>query len=203
MTGTMTRRALGAIGAFLLLAGPAWAQQPPAQRVSGTIEQASGNILTVKPRDGAPMKITLTNDVQVTAVAKASLADIKAGSYIGSGAMPQADGTQKAVEVHIFSEAQRGTGDGHRPWDGAAGGTMTNGAVGDSVKGVDGPVITVKYNGGEKKLVVTPSTPIVKYDVGSKSELKPGANVRMNLMKKPDGSLEAARVNVGRDGLVP
>jgi hypothetical protein len=202
MTSTMTRRMLG-VAAMMLLAASALAQQPPQQRVSGTVEQVDGNTLTVKPRDGAAVKITLTGDAQVTAVTKASLADIKQGSYIGSGAMPQADGTQKAVEVHIFTEAQRGTGDGHRPWDGAPGGTMTNGAVGDSVKGVDGPVVTVQYKGGEKKLVVTPSTPIVKYDVGNKSDLKPGANVRTNAVKKPDGTLEAARISVGRDGLMP
>jgi hypothetical protein len=203
MTSKMTLRMLGLAGAMLLAAGSAWAQQPPQQRVSGTVEQVDGNTLTVKPRDGAAVKIMLAGDAQVTSVTKASLADIKPGSYIGSGAMPQADGSQKAVEVHIFTEAQRGTGDGHRPWDGAPGGTMTNGAVGDSVSGVDGPVITVQYKGGEKKLIVTPATPIVKYDIGTKSELKPGANVRMTAVKKPDGTLEAARINVGRDGLVP
>jgi hypothetical protein len=203
MNSKITRRTLG-IAAALLLAGPAWAQQPPQQqRVSGMIEQIDGSMLTVKPRDGAAVKIMLANDAQVTAVTRASLADITQGSYIGSGAMPQADGTQKAVEVHIFSEALRGEGDGHRPWSGAPGGTMTNGAVGNSVTGVDGPVLTVKYNGGEKKLVVTPTTPIVKYDVGNKSELKPGANVRTNAVKKPDGTLEAARISVGRDGFMP
>jgi hypothetical protein len=198
-----TRHRLGVAAAALLFAQAAWAQQPPTQRVSGTIEQVAGNVLTVKPRDGAAVQVALPDNVQVTAVAKASLADIKEGSYIGSGAKPQADGTQKAVEVHIFGEAQRGQGDGHRPWDGAAGGTMTNGAVGNSVSGVDGPVITVKYNGGEKKLIVTPATPIVRYEVGAKSELKPGANIRTNAIKKPDGTLEAARISVGRDGLVP
>jgi len=194
---------LGIAAMVLLAAGSALAQQPPQQRISGTIEQVDGNMLTVKPKAGAAVKIAVAAGAQVTTVTKASLSDIKQGSYIGSGAMPQPDGTQKAVEVHIFTEAQRGTGDGHRPWDGAPGGTMTNGAVGDSVSGVDGPVITVQYKGGEKKLIVTSSTPIVKYDVGDKSELKPGANVRMNAVKKADGTLEAARINVGRDGLMP
>ncbi len=198
-----TRRSLGAAAVALLFAGTALAQQPPTQRVSGTIEQVSGNTLTVKPRDGAAIKIMLAGDAQVTAVAKASLADIKEGSYIGSGAMPQPDGTQKAVEVHIFTEAQRGNGDGHRPWAGAPNGTMTNGAVGAKVSGVDGPVLTVKYKGGEKKLIVTPATPIVRYEVSDKSELKSGANIRTNAVKKPDGTLEAARISVGRDGLVP
>jgi hypothetical protein len=203
MQNMAIRRSLAIAAVALLFAGTAWAQQPPTQRVSGTIEQADGNILMVKARDGAMLHVMLPENAQITAVVKASLADIKEGTYIGSGAMPQADGTQKAVEVHIFTESQRGQGDGHRPWDGASGGTMTNGAVGNSVSSVDGPVLTVKYNGGEKKLIVTPTTPIVRYEVGDRSELKPGANVRSNAVKKPDGTLEAARISVGRDGLVP
>jgi hypothetical protein len=203
MQNMAIRRSLAIAAVALLFAGTAWAQQPPTQRVSGTIEQADGNILMVKARDGAMLHVMLSENAQITAVVKASLADIKEGTYIGSGAMPQADGTQKAVEVHIFTESQRGQGDGHRPWDGASGGTMTNGAVGHSVSSVDGPVLTVKYNGGEKKLIVTPSTPIVRYEVGDRSELKPGANVRSNAVKKLDGTLEAARISVGRDGLVP
>jgi hypothetical protein len=142
-------------------------------------------------------------------VLKATIADIKEGSYIGSGAMPQPDGTQKAVEVHIFAESQRGTGDGHRGnWDGSpygAGiGTMTNGAVGQSVSSVDGPVITVKYKEGEKKIIVGSTVPIVRYEVGDKSELKPGAAINIvAATKKPDGTFGAARINVGRNGLVP
>jgi hypothetical protein len=203
MKTMMTRRLFSVAAAALLCAGTAWAQQPPQQRVSGTIDQVSGNVLMVKAADGSMAHLMMPDNVQVTAVVKASLADIKEGSYIGSGAMPQADGTQKAVEVHIFTEAQRGTGDGHRPWDGAPNGTMTNGAVGTAVTGVDGPVLTVKYKDGEKKLIVTPTTPIVRYEIGDKSELKPGAKIRTNAVKKPDGTLEAARISVGRDGLVP
>jgi hypothetical protein len=150
-----------------------------------------------------------TDNVAVVGVLKASVADIKEGSYIGSGAMPQPDGTQKAVEVHVFAESQRGQGDGHRDgWDGTAYGsgigTMTNGAVGQAVTSVDGPVITVKYQGGEKKVVVGPNTPIVRYEVGEKSELKPGATIAVAAAtKKPDGTFSAARINVGRNGVVP
>lgn len=180
------------------------AQQAQTQRVRGVIEKVDGNTLTVKGRDGALATVTLAANVQVVGVVKATVADIKEGSYIGSGAVPQADGSQKAVEVHIFAEAQRGTGDGHRSgWDGAANGTMTNGEVGAAVSGVDGPVITIKYKGGEKKIVVGPTTPIVKYIIGEKAELKPGASINItNATKKPDGTFEAARINVGRDGLV-
>jgi hypothetical protein len=185
------------------------AQQPQTQRLRGTIEKVDGNTLTIKSPTGAPVTLTLAANAVVVGVLKATIADIKEGSYIGSGAMPQPDGTQKAVEVHIFAESQRGTGDGHRDgWDGspygAPVGTMTNGAVGQAVSGVDGPVITVKYKDGEKKIVVTPSVPIVRYEVGDKGELKPGAAVSVAAAtKNPDGTFATARINVGRNGVVP
>jgi hypothetical protein len=115
--------------------------------------------------------------------------------------VPQADGSQKAVEVHIFAESQRGTGDGHRPgWPGAPNGTMTNGAAGSPVTGVDGLTVMVKYKDGEKKLFVTPSTPIVRYVIGNASSLKPGADFSIvAATKKPDGTYETARINVGID----
>jgi hypothetical protein len=174
------------------------------QRLRGTIEKVDGNTLLIKSPDGAPLTLTLADNAVVVGVVKASVADIKEGSYIGSGAMPQPDGTQKALEVHIFAESQRGTGDGHRPWDGAPNSTMTNGAVGQSVTSVEGPVITVKYKDGEKKIVVTPNVPIVRYEIGEKSELKAGAAISVvAATKKPDGTFGAARINVGRNGAVP
>jgi len=185
------------------------AQQPQTQRVRGTIEKVDGNTLLIKTPDGAPASVTLADNAVVVGVLKATVADIKEGSYIGSGALPQSDGTQKAVEVHIFAESQRGTGDGHRGnWDGSPYGTgigtMTNGAVGQSVSSVDGPVVTVKYKEGEKKIIVGPNVPIVRYEVGDKSELKPGAAVSIvAATKKPDGTFGAARINVGRNGVVP
>src|SRR5258705_6406400 len=187
-----------------LVTTSAFAQQPQTVRLRGTIEKVDGSTLTVKARDGAQLTLTLTGNAQVVSVVKASLADIKEGSFIGSGAMPQADGSQKALEVHIFAESQRGTGEGHRPWDGAPNSTMTNGTAGTAVTGVDGPTITVKYRDGEKKIVVGPDVPIVRYEIGSLSELKPGAAVTVPAAtKKPDGTFETARVNVGRDGVVP
>jgi hypothetical protein len=159
----------------------------------------------LKGRDGVSLHVTMKSDVVVVAVLKATLADIKEGTFIGSGALPQADGTQKAVEVHIFPESMRGTGEGHRPWDGAPNSTMTNGTVGGAVvTGVEGGVITVKYKDGEKKIVVPPGTPIVRYEIGTKADLKIGAGVTITAAaKKPDGTFEAARVNVGRDGVLP
>jgi hypothetical protein len=178
------------------------AQQP--QRLSGTIEKVTGNALLVKAKDGE-LTVTLADKSLIVGVTKASFADIKEGSYIGSGAVPQADGTQKAVEVHIFAESQRGTGDGHRDgWPGAANGTMTNGEAGNPVTGVDGLTLMVKYKGGEKKILVTPSTPIVQYQVSDASALKPGAAISINAAtKKPDGSFETNRINVGLNGVVP
>ena len=204
MNKKMSRRAFGATGVALLFATTAvWAQQPQTQRVKGTIEKIDGDKVSVKSRDGAMLTLILPANVQVVGVAKATMADIKEGSYIGSGAMPQADGSQKAIEVHIFADVQRGTGDGHRPWDGAPNSTMTNGEVGTMVSGVDGPVLTVKYKGGEKKIVVGPNTPMVKYIVSDRTELKPGASINVtNAAKNPDGTFAAPRIQVGRDGLV-
>ena len=200
----MTKRALaGAALLGVLAASSAWAQGQSV-RVRGTIEKVDGKTLLVKGRDGATLTLALADNAQVVGVAKASLGDIKEGAFIGSGAMPQADGSQKALEVHIFAESQRGTGEGHRPWDGAPNSTMTNGTVGATVTGVDGPTITVKYKDGEKKIVVPPGVPIVRYEIGSLSELKPGASITVvSATKQPDGTFSAARVNVGRDGVVP
>ena len=136
---------------------------------------------------------------------KASLADIKEGTFLGSAAMPQADGSQKALEVHIFPEQMRGTGEGHRPSRPVPNSTMTNGTAGGAtVTGVDGSTIMVKYKDGEKKIVVPPDAPIVRYEIGSKADLKRGAPFTvLAATKQPDGTFEAARINVGRDGMVP
>jgi hypothetical protein len=185
-----------------LAVSPASAQQ--TQRLAGTIEKVTGNSVLVKSKDGE-QTVTLADKALIVGVTKASLADIKEGSYIGSGAVPQADGTQKAVEVHIFAETQRGTGDGHRDgWPGAPNGTMTNGEAGNPVTGVDGLTVMVKYKGGEKKILVTPSTPIVQYQVSDASALKPGAAISIvAATKKPDGTFETNRINVGLNGVVP
>ena len=189
------------VAAFTVSAADA---QQQTQRLRGTIERADGSLLFVKGRDGTPMTIKLADNAVVTAVYKATRADIKEGDYIGSGAMPQADGSQKALEVHIFAPSMRGQGDGHRPWDGAPNSTMTNGAVGNVVSGVDGPVVLVKYKDGEKKIIVGPDTPIVRYEVGSKDDIKAGAAFSIvAATKQADGTFTAPRINVGRDGGVP
>jgi len=179
------------------------AQQPQTVRIRGTIVKVDGNTVVVKPASGDDVTLTLTANAAIVGVVKASLADIKPGSFVGSAAMPQADGSQKALEVHIFAESQRGTGEGHRPYT-IPNSTMTNGTVGDLVTATDGGTLTVKYKEGEKKIVVPPGVPIVRYEIGDRSELRPGVHITaLNAVKKADGSIEAPRLNVGRDGLVP
>jgi hypothetical protein len=178
------------------------AQDAPV-RVRGTIDRVEGDTYIVKARGGAELKVTLAEKATVVALIKASLADIKQGSYVGVSGMPQADGSQKALEVHIFPEAMRGVGDGHRGWDLQPTSTMTNGNVEQATASSDGQVLMLKYKDGEKKIVVSSDTPIVVYVPGEKSELKPGASIFIAAaVKQPDGSLQAPRVNVGR-GVAP
>src|SRR5262249_25613169 len=140
--------AAGGIGlSLLLVASAAWAQQPPT-RIRGTIEAADGSMLTIKARDGATIKGKLADNVAIRAGAKQSLDDIKAGSFVGVTGMPQPDGSQKALEVHIFPEAMRGTGEGHRPWDLQPSSTMTNANVESTVASKDGHVLMMKYKDG-------------------------------------------------------
>ena len=180
------------------------AQQSPTVRIRGTIESVDGNTLGIKTREGSDVKVRMTDNVAVFAVVKTSLSEIKEGSYIGVTGMPQPDGTQKAIAVHIFPENQRGAAEGFRPWDARANSTMTNATVAQTVEGTDGQNITVKYKDGEKKVVVPPDTPIVTFVASDKSEIKPGAKlIIFGAAKKEDGSLEANRVNVGRDGVTP
>jgi hypothetical protein len=200
----MLPRLMASIVALTVLGSVAWAQQPPPVRIRGTIEAVDGSLLTIKSREGDEMKVRMTDNVAVWGVAKTELSEIKPGSYIGVSAMPEPDGTQKALAVHIFPESQRGAAEGFRPWDLRANSTMTNATVAETVKGTDGQNILVKYKDGEKKVVVPPDTPIVTFVAGDKSEVKPGAKIIIfGALKKDDGILEANRVNVGRDGITP
>jgi hypothetical protein len=175
-----------------------------AVRVRGTIERVEGPTYVIKSRDGTEMKVALAENGLVVALVKASLADIKQGSFVGATGMPQPDGSQKAIEVHIFPEAMRGTGEGHYPWDLRADSTMTNANVEQSATSVDGQTLTLKYENGEKKIIVTPETVIVTYNPSDKSELKPGAKIFIGAAKKQaDGTLLTPRINYGKDGLTP
>jgi hypothetical protein len=192
--------------AFAMVAAsslPVFAQQPPPSRVRGAIEGIDGDILSVKSRSGEDVKLHMTSDIRVVGIAKISLGDIKIGSFIGATTVPGPDGSQNAVEFHVFPENMRGTGEGSRPYDLRPNSTMTNATVAETVAGNDGHTLLVKYKDGEKKVVVSADTPVVTYVPADKSDLKAGAKIIAFMKKLTDGSFETNRVSVGRDGLTP
>jgi hypothetical protein len=190
--------------ALLFAASIAVAQAPETVRVRGSIDSVDGSTLNIKSRDGAPLKVSIPDNATVVAVAKASLADVKQGGFVGITAMPQPDGTQKAVEIHIFPEAMRGTGEGHRPWDLTPGSTMTNATVDSEVAVSDGQKLVLKYKDGEKTFIVPANVVIVTYVPATKADLKAGEKIFIGAAaKQPDGSLSAARLTVSKDGVNP
>jgi len=199
----MIRRFAFAFVLLLLVVGVSGAQQQTL-RVTGVVESFDGRVLAIMSDKLGEVKVSLAANATVFGVAEAKLGDVKPGSYIGVGAMPQPDGSQRAIQVTILAESQRGLSEGHRPWDVRPNSTMTNGTVDQTVTSVDGQVVTVRYKDGEKKIVVPPDAIIRAYVVGDKSELKPGARITIvRARKKSDGALEADRVNVGRGEVVP
>ena len=178
-------------------------QSPTPSRVRGTIEGVDGDVLSVKSRSGEDVKLHMTGDMKVVGIIKISLADIKVGSFIGATTVPAADGSQNAIEVHVFAEDMRGTGEGSRPYDLRPNSTMTNATVAESVVSNDGHTLLIKYKEGEKKIVVSPDTPVVTYVPADKSDLKAGAKVIAFVKQLPDGMFETNRISVGRDGLTP
>jgi hypothetical protein len=204
VSSSLPRALAAVVAATSLFATAASAQAPATVRIRGAIEAVDGAMLMVKSREGTEMKVHMADNLAVIGIAKSALSDVKPGSYIGVSAMPQADGSQKALAVHIFPEAQRGTGEGFRAWDLRPNSTMTNATVAETVAGTDGQNILVKYKDGEKKVVVGPDTPIVAFVTGNKDELKPGAKIIIfGATKKDDGTLETNRVGVGLDGITP
>ena len=182
----------------------ALAQKAPVPtRVRGAIEAVDGDTMTVKSRAGEDVKLHMAGDLKVVGIARISMADIKVGSFIGATTVPGPDGKQDAVEVHLFPESMRGTGEGSRPWDLKPNSTMTNATVAESVDSNNGHSLMVKYKDGEKKIEVTSNTAVVTYVPAEKSDLKPGAQVIAFIQQLPDGSFEANRVSVGRDGVTP
>src|SRR3984893_11395885 len=199
-----------ALAAVLTVSTAYAQQQQQAQLLAGTIERVDGNTIYAKGRDGSAITLKVADDVVVTAVLKATLADIKPGTYIGSGAIPQADGTQKAVEVPRYEKPQSGGGHHYSGWYGAPNGPMTNGfaqptgTVGAAVTGGGDPSFMVKYPEGEKRVVVPANVPIVRNETGNKGDLKAGASFRtQEAIKQPDGTYTTSRINVGRDGARP
>lgn len=190
--------------ALVLVTATADAQQPPAQeRVRGQVVALDGKALKVKSRDGKDVTVMLADNYQVSAVIKADFGDIKQNSYVGTAAVPQRDGTLLAQEVLIFPEPMRGTGEGHRPWDLTPESTMTNATVETVVTDVNGRTLKLKYKDGEKQVVVPPEAPIVTFAPGDAAMIEPGQHVFIIASKAADSGLSAARVMVGKDGLVP
>lgn len=209
------------IAFITLLAGAAVAQTstgtPAQERVRGDVVSISGNDLEVKSRTGQTVKLELGGNTPVTIAEKADLGDVRDGTFIGTTAVSQPDGTLRALEVHVFPDSMRGTGEGHRPWDLKPGSTMTNATVASvdkggkapstmtnaTVSGVAGRNLTLKYQGGEKKVVVPSEARVVKLEPADRSKLAPGAHVFVVASRQPDGKLRADRVIVGKGDLVP
>jgi len=191
--------------AFLMavVSTAALAQAPTPVRIRGTVEKLDGNQLTVKARDGQTMTVRMADNFAVVGIQKANVAEIATGKFIGTTTIGERDGALVAEEVHIFPESMRGTGEGHYPWDLKPDSMMTNANVADIVNAASDRVLTVQYKGGEKKIRVTDSTVVVSYAPADKSLLTPGAPIFMVSQKQPDGTLTAARVNVGLNGQVP
>lgn len=189
--------------AALVLAVPADAQAPGARRLRGTIERVEASTLVVRSREGETVPVALAPDATVSALSRVELSSIGPGAYVGTAAMPQADGSLRAIEVLVFPEAMRGTGEGHGPWDLLPESTMTNATVADTVAGVEGRTLTLSWKGQSKRVVVPADAPVVTPIPASRDDLKAGSAVFLSAVPQPDGSLRAARVTVAKDGVVP
>ena len=196
-------RIMAALFIALLLPTLAMAQSPAATRLRGTLDAISGSDLTVKPAEGAAVLVHLSDNYQIAAIAKGTIADIKPGTFIGAGARPQPDGTLQAVQVVIFPEALRGIGEGHRAWGVLPEATMTNATVAEAVTGVAGPLLTLKYKDGEKKLAISPDAVILVLLPAAKTDLVAGVQVQLFVTKAEDGKLSATRATIIRDGVNP
>ena len=195
-----------AAGAALVLAltSLAAAESAPTMRIRGEATKIEGNVLSVKDRSGQALTVTLAPNFRVTELRKAALSEIVAGKYIGVTALPAKDGALRAVAIHIFPDAAKGTAEGHRAWDLAPSATMTNATVDGVVAAGNGSTLTLKYKGGEKTVTVTPETAIVAMGPGKPDMLKPGAKILIfGAVKGADGKLSTQGVVVGKDGMAP
>ena len=197
----MRKPTLAALAAGLALLGSVALAAPPP-RTRGTIETITADTLTLDTRSGQTVAIKLTPDTKFASVTQAQIGAIQPDSYVGVTAVPQPDGTLKALEVHVFAPSMRGVGDGHYDWDLGPSSTMTNGAVG-ALQGTQGRTITVKYKGGDKAITVPEDVPVVAMAPADRSVAKPGAHVVALAAKGDDGALTAAFVVVGENGLTP
>ena len=199
----MAQRALAA-ASFVSIAVVLPASAQETVRVRGTVERIDGPVYVVKNRDGAELKLTVTDNPLFVVIVPSKMTDIKQGMFVGSAGMMREDGVQKAIEVHIFPESMRGTGEGHYDWDLLPKSKMTNANVEQAVTGVDGQTLSVKYKDGEKKLLVTSETVVVTYEMGKREEIQPGTRIFVAAAKKqPDGTVQTPRITYGRNGQAP
>lgn len=204
MKTTIAAALVGALLSSLCIpADIASAQTSPTVRVRGTISKADGPMLTVRTRSGEDVMIRLAENLAVSTVVRAALSDIRPNSYVGTAAVPQPDGTLRALEVLIFPEAMRGAGEGHSPWDLLPESTMTNATVADSVDAVAGRSLTLRYKTGQKTVLVPPDAPVVTFTPGQRSDLRPGETVFLGAQQQADGAYQTARVTVSKDGVAP
>ncbi|AML57177.1 hypothetical protein AXX16_1458 [Serratia rubidaea] len=201
------RRIAGLLLSSLLMCSGIAAAQMPGKVIAplrGTIDQVSDSSLQLTDRKGEKVSVKLNDQTKVLSVSKGSTADIKPDSFIGTAAVPQADGSLKALEVHVFAASLRGSGEGHSPWQSADGkvDTMTNGTVGKLVN-ANGRTLTVNYNNQQKTVIVPDGTPIVTLDPGDRSLLKPGAHIVLFSAADDKGERVATRISAGKDGTVP
>jgi hypothetical protein len=188
---------------LLIVSSAALAQAPQPVRIRGVVEKLDGNVMTVKAGNGQAMAVKLADNYGVMGVAKSSLSEVQSGKYIGTTTVGERNGALVALEIHIFPEAMRGAGEGYRDWDLRPNSKMTNAAVADIVNVGTDRIMTLRYKDGEKKVLVPENVVVVAFEPTEKSSLKPGAHIFAITQKQPDGSLTAARVNVGLNGQVP
>ncbi len=178
------------------------AAQPAPARIRGVVDSIDPQSIRVTTRSGSQITLKLADKVPVTWIEPIAVTEIKPGSFIGTAAVTQPDGTLKALEIQVFPEAMRGVGEGHRPWDLGEGSTMTNGTVGD-LKVSNGRILTLTYKGGEQTVYVPPEAPVITYTPATVSAVEKGAHVIIFAAQNPDQTLTATRIGVGKDGLVP
>jgi hypothetical protein len=200
----MTSLRIALAATVALSVSSALAENAPVA-VRATIEgvAADGTSMNVRTRAGEEHAVHLNAKTRFVLVVPAAIADVKPGAYVGVAALPGEGDELRAMEVHIFPEAMRGTGEGFRPFDLAPGSSMTNGALAARVEGATGPKLTVTYKGGQQTIIVDPKTPIVGFEPGAQSDLKAGAAIVARGAKQDDGSVDAGFVLIGKDGLVP
>jgi hypothetical protein len=197
-----SRRILFTAVALFGVGGTALAQQQAPARVRGVVDVINGREMQVTTRSGQKVTMKLAGDAAATFISPIAIDAIRPGSFIGTAAVTQPDGTLKALEIQVFPEAMRGVGEGHRPWDLGEGSTMTNGTVGD-LKVADGRYLTLTYKGGEEKVFVPPGAPIITYEKATLADVKKGDHVIVTATHNTDETLTATRIGVGKNGLVP